>query len=68
MKANGGEGLVKIESQTWPNSALGCPVYGQDYQQTGVKGFRILMEYKGRKFSYHTDQKRTIPCPPIERK
>ena len=59
---------TKIESKTWPNSALGCAVNGLDDQRSDIKGFRIVMEYKGREFSYHTDQQRTIPCPPIEMK
>ncbi len=58
---------VKIESQSWPNSALGCAANGLDYQPDEIRGFRITMEYKGREFSYHTDQHRTIPCPAIER-
>lgn len=59
--------ISKIESVTWPDTALGCPVPEQDYGESKVRGFRITLDHNGQSFSYHTDQKRAIPCPSIER-
>lgn len=59
--------ISRIESVTWPDTALGCPVPGQDYGESKVRGFRITLDHNGQSFSYHTDQKRAIPCPSIER-
>ena len=62
-----GISISRIESVTWPDSALGCPVPEQDYGESKVRGFRITLDHNGQSFSYHTDQKRAIPCPSIER-
>lgn len=59
--------VIKVESQTWPNSSLGCPDHGQDYAPNIISGYRITMDYKGQEYRYHTDQQKVIPCPPIER-
>ena len=59
--------ISRIESVTWPNTALGCPVPEQDYGESKVRGFRITLDHNGQSFGYHTDQKRAIPCPSIER-
>ncbi len=59
--------ISRIESVTWPNTALGCPVPDLDYGESKVRGFRITLDHNGQSFSYHTDQKRAIPCPSIER-
>jgi len=59
--------ISRIESVTWPDTALGCPVPEQDYGESKVRGFRITLDHNGQSFSYHTDQKRAFPCPSIER-
>lgn len=59
--------ISRIESVTWPDTALGCPVPEQDYGESKVQGFRITLNHNGQSFRYHTDQKRAFPCPSIER-
>ncbi|MCZ6536273.1 MAG: hypothetical protein O7C03_04525 [Gammaproteobacteria bacterium] len=59
--------ISRIESVTWPDSALGCPVPEQEYIAAEVRGFRITLDHNGQSFRYHTDQKLAFPCPSIER-
>ena len=59
--------ISRIESVTWPDTALGCPVPEEDYGESKVRGFRITLDHNGQSFRYHTDQKRAFPCPAIER-
>ena len=59
--------VTRIESVTWPDSALGCPAPERDYIESEVRGFRITLGHNGQSFRYHTDQKRAFPCPSIER-
>lgn len=34
--------------------------------QGTVAGFKLRLEHAGRSYTYHTDLKRVLPCPPIE--
>ncbi len=60
--------IQKVESRIWPNSALGCPVHQQEYKESSIKGYKITLQYQTRQYSYHTDQQKALPCPPIELK
>jgi hypothetical protein len=51
--------------QTFPDAALGCPEPGKMYAQGQVAGWVLTLRHKERDYTYHTDGKRTIPCPPI---
>ncbi len=58
--------VTKVESMNWPNTALGCPTAGMDYQESKIKGFRITLSRVDQVFTYHSDQQNVIPCPAIE--
>lgn len=45
--------MVSTESVTWPNAALGCPATDQQYAQSTVEGYRIVMAWKDVTFRYH---------------
>lgn len=58
--------VTKVESATWENSALGCPIPKMDYIASKINGFRITLSRADQVFTYHTDQQNVIPCPAIE--
>ena len=47
------------------DSSLGCPVEGEVYRAGPIEGYVLTLEHAGRRYTYHTDLARTIPCPPI---
>jgi hypothetical protein len=57
--------VTNVQSTTWPDDSLGCAVPRDAEAQEKVEGFKITLEYAGQDYSYHTDQQRAIPCPPI---
>ena len=58
--------IITVKSAVWANSALGCPERGKVYNENKVKGFRIILEARGRQYTYHTDDdEKTMPCPNI---
>lgn len=57
--------VTNVQSTTWPDDSLGCAAPREVEAQEKVEGFKITLEYSGQDFSYHTDQQRAIPCPPI---
>ena len=44
--------VTHMQLETWPDSSLGCPVAGQQYQQGPVEGLRIEMTCKDREYEY----------------
>ncbi len=48
--------LVALEPVDWPNTSLGCPEPERTYAQVVTPGFRLVFEYKGQQYEYHTDQ------------
>lgn len=53
--------------QRWPDESLACDASAATSTKEGpVAGFRLMLEHDGRLYSYHTDLKRVLPCPPIE--
>lgn len=58
--------VVAVKSAVWANSALGCPERNKVYDENKVKGFRVVIEARGRQYTYHTDEdKKIIACPNI---
>jgi len=55
-----------VEAVTWPNSALGCAVSGTAGNESKIRGYRVTLIHDSQNFHYHTDDRRVIPCPPIE--
>jgi len=53
------------EGKTFADASLDCPEPGMQYAQAEVPGWVLTLEYRGRRYTYHTDLSRTIPCPPI---
>jgi hypothetical protein len=51
----------------WPDSSLGCPKPNEQYVLQRTKGYLLELEYRGRTFPYHSDHRRVIPCPDIDR-
>lgn len=52
--------VLSIDSQLWPNSALGCPRPGKTHPQQTVSGYRLILEANNLEYIYHTDADRTV--------
>lgn len=46
--------VVRAESVTWPNGAVGCPEPGTAYTQALVEGMLIELEVDGESYRYHS--------------
>lgn len=53
------------EPMTWSDSSLGCPEPGVQYAQAVVEGWVLTLSHRMRKYTYHADSERAIPCPAI---
>ena len=51
-----GPTLICIEPVEWRDAGLGCPEPGMMYAQVLTPGFRLVFEYEGQQYEYHTDQ------------
>jgi hypothetical protein len=58
--------LAGMEPHRWDDSALGCPQLGETVQPGPVDGFRLMLKYSGRVYTYHTDRRTVRACPAIE--
>jgi len=54
--------LVSAEPQEWADASLGCPEPGRVYAQVITRGYRITLASGGRRFRYHSDNKRVKLC------
>ena len=54
--------IVEVEVYIWPDTSLGCPLAGQTYTPATVDGYRIVLSAGDRKYIFHTDFDRVIPC------
>ncbi len=54
--------LEDIQTVTWPDSGLGCPQPGTQYQQSLVNGYRIVLTVGQNTYVYHTDFDRVFLC------
>jgi hypothetical protein len=50
----------------WPDTAMECVVAGEQIDKKITQGYRIVLQYAGRNYTYHTDLKRVRACPAIE--
>jgi hypothetical protein len=57
--------FLAAEGKTFADASLDCPDPGVEYAKAEVRGWVLRFGYDNRVYSYHTDLKRTIPCPPI---
>jgi hypothetical protein len=51
-----------LRPHTWPDASLGCPKPDMSYAQMETKGFVIELEAGGKKYRYHSDMQRVVPC------
>lgn len=58
--------LLRTQSHQWSNNGLDCPRADETIVAAPVMGYRILLEYSSRTYTYHTDLKSVRPCPAIE--
>ena len=54
--------LMQIELVDWPDASLGCPQLGMFYAQVITPGYRIILEGRGKSYTYHSDYRRAISC------
>lgn len=57
--------LLGASPHTWDNEGLGCPDPATTYRSRPVEGYVLRLGHDGRRYTYHTDLHRTIPCPRI---
>jgi hypothetical protein len=57
--------FVGAVGKTFSDASLDCPDPGVEYAKANVHGWVLRFSHDNREYSYHTDLKRTIPCPPI---
>ena len=53
-------------SVEWPDAGLGCGAGDAPPAGGASKGFIITLAHAGRRYTYHSDLRQAIPCPPIE--
>ena len=46
--------LISYQDVIWPDSSLGCPQPGMAYLQVPKDGSRIILEFEGTTYDYHT--------------
>jgi len=56
--------VLKVEAVEWPDTSLGCPRPGEMYAQVITPGYRIILEVRGNRYEYHSDNqgKRLVLC------
>lgn len=60
--------VLRVESVTWPDAAIGCPEEGEMYAQVIVEGTRVLLQVGERIYDYHAgDDDMIFLCPSEER-
>jgi hypothetical protein len=58
--------LLRTLSRQWPDSSLDCAQPDEAITPGPVAGYRILLQYASRTYTYHTNLKNVRPCPGIE--
>ena len=62
-------GVVSVEEVTWRDGSMGCPRPGMMYPQVLTNGTRVVLEYDGKRYEYHSGGRRSAflcenPEPP----
>jgi hypothetical protein len=57
--------VVKMEPQRWADGNLGCS-NARKAEGGAVSGYKLQLNASGRVYTYHTDLKNVLACPPIE--
>jgi hypothetical protein len=58
--------LVSLLTVDWPDSSLGCPKAGADYEDREVWGYRIVFKLTDQTIIYHTSIRDYVRCTPEE--
>jgi len=58
--------LVSLLTIDWPDSSLGCPRAGADYEDREMWGYRIVFQVTDQTIIYHTSIRDFIRCAPQE--
>lgn len=45
--------VISVETDSWPDSGLGCPLSDQVYIQGSVSGYRVRLDAEGQIYEYH---------------
>jgi len=53
------------ETRIFGDGSLECPEPDVMYTQVQVEGWVLSFGHRERRYTYHTDLNRTVPCPPI---
>jgi hypothetical protein len=56
--------LVDVQTVTWTDSSLGCPVEGQTYNPAVVDGFRVEVAVADDVYIFHTNFESLMRCDP----
>ena len=54
--------VERVEVRSWPDRSLGCPKPGVGYAQVITPGYLIVVQVRGQRLEYHTDQEQAIRC------
>jgi hypothetical protein len=54
---------LSVTGETWRDASLGCPEPGRVYAQVLTPGYRVVLEARGQRYEFHTDEKRVVLCP-----
>ena len=52
--------VIEAAEGEWRDSALGCPKPGVRYLRVITPGYRIVLEWMGKRYEYHSDQQANI--------
>jgi hypothetical protein len=58
--------LVSLLTILWPDSSLGCPRAGADYEDREMSGYRIVFRMADETLIYHTSIRDFVRCAPEE--
>ena len=56
--------VERVEAHEWPDRSLGCPKPGLGYAQVLTLGYIVVLQARGQRFEYHTDQAQVTLCTP----
>jgi hypothetical protein len=58
--------LVSLLTVNWPDSSLGCPKAGADYEDREMSGYRIVFQTADQTIIYHASVRDFVRCAPDE--
>lgn len=56
--------VIDVQTITWRDSSLGCPLPDQAYTQVETDGYRLVLQAGETEYIYHTDVDRVFRCDP----